>query len=764
MARQTVARPIALGIGPPRDAADAHAPGLHRGQARRLTRLGERGRRRGRALRIGLAAACAIGLACSPEAPDPVVAASAAPANPDAAASLVVDARLVDLAHAGTAFERLPHATLNHDRRVVLRRPASSDWEAVDLAAEIDPDEPISVWLPEAYRDTAGVEARLLAIGQGAEVFGVENDTAMIERATLRFRAPDALRGQDALVQLRVEVDSTTPPQPIAVPATEIPPAAELRFAIAGVAGATTSFEIEACRRGACERVFDELVIEGGGWLRRRVSLDDLAGETVQLRFSSAVAAPDGPDPIAREGLWANPTILARGPRPTDAAADLAAVPENVVIVSLDTLGAKHLGTYGARRDTSPFLDRFFDERGLVVERFIASEVHTSPSHMSLFTSLPPTTHGVHAGRMRRLAYGVDTLAVQLRQTGRATAAFTENVALTAGSGIERGFDVYREVRRREGEVGIVDTFAAGRAWLDTHADRPFFLFLHTYETHWRYEPPAPYDALFEGDGIDDDPRLGEQFSLTRHEQEIALADHEVERLIEKLDALAVLGRTLVVVTSDHGEEFLEHGHVGHGVHLTGEVLRVPLLVAGPGVPRGERRRGPMAQIDLAPTLLDLLGAPALEDAMGSSVLAWWQGDAPAPDRPAFSEAWFPSARSLSDSGEVQKLSYTGPRYAITTTSHRLVERTDAEGMRGRRRTLRALGRDPAEERDIAGDAPRVTHDLALALDAHMAEAQAMHEALLDRERALVRAGGASSIPELDDERVRGLRELGYIE
>src|SRR5206468_9772239 len=166
----------------------------------------------------------------------------------------------------------------------------------------------------------------------------------------------------------------------------------------------------------------------------------------------------------------------------------------------------------------------------------------------------------------------------------------TEGGALAVHFGFERGFDSFREnpvpVPRRPGLQAPV-TFADALAWLRSQRDRRTFLFLHTYEVHGPYLAPDAYAQLFRSNppGLAPDPRLRPHQRPVLYDREIRFADDELRRLFAALEADGRLAHTLVVLTSDHGEEFLEHGYIGHGATLPDEVLRVPLPFLGPGIP-----------------------------------------------------------------------------------------------------------------------------------------------------------------------------------
>lgn len=322
----------------------------------------------------------------------------------------------------------------------------------------------------------------------------------------------------------------------------------------------------------------------------------------------------------------------------------------NAILISIDTLRADHLGCYGYPRPTSPNLDRFAAE-GAIFERAVAESPWTMPSHASLLTGLAPSRHGM-LDDMSKLADAIPTLAEQIRGAGVQTAAFVNTPYLDANTGLMRGFDSARNFdiwddrkqRMLSGEA-MNDALAD---WLDEHGDRPFFAFFHTYDLHSDYLPAAryraelvrPYDGRFDGrsktlTGI----VLGRLHPTPADIDHIRdLYDAALRQLDDNLGALfadlerrGLLDETLVIVTSDHGEEFFDHGNVGHGRSLYQEMVHVPLIVRGPGVSAGLRVEAPVQLVDVAPTLLDWFGAQPLAAAEGRDLAPLWSKAATQP-------------------------------------------------------------------------------------------------------------------------------------
>jgi arylsulfatase A-like enzyme len=311
-----------------------------------------------------------------------------------------------------------------------------------------------------------------------------------------------------------------------------------------------------------------------------------------------------------------------------------------VLLISLDTLRARSLGTYGYGRDTSPFLDSIA-RRGTLFENAITASVTTSPSHMSLFTGLYPTNHGIRKGLHRKFPHVV-TLAQRLREAGYRTAAFTEDGYLVRRRGFGDGFDHYTE---NTGESGKAPgeaplTFGQARRWLEMNRELPFFLFVHTYEVHSPYDPEEPYASLFRSDTFPGPDAPAIRAGRDGYDREIRIIDDELRALFATLDETGLSTSTIVAVLSDHGEEFAEHGGFQHGAAVYEESLRVPLLFWEPGrIPAARRHAELVSLIDVAPTLLDLAGLPVPEGLDGTSLKGVILDDAALPPRTLFAEA-----------------------------------------------------------------------------------------------------------------------------
>jgi len=275
----------------------------------------------------------------------------------------------------------------------------------------------------------------------------------------------------------------------------------------------------------------------------------------------------------------------------------------NVLLVTLDTVRADRLGSYGYATAATPALDSLARD-GARFTQAMASAPLTLPSHATLLTGLLPPRHAVHQNGAGALPAGVPTLAESLRANGYRTGAFVGSFVLDQRFGLGRGFDLYDDDILRdpstataglEAERNGAEVIDRALAWLDAGDERPFFAWVHLYDAHAPYEPPEPYRSRFAGSPYDG---------------EIAAVDAQVARLLARLDERGQGDDTVIAVTADHGESLGEHGELTHGLLLFEPTLRVPLLLRAPGRLRaGLVIDEPVSLVDVAPTLAGLAGA-----------------------------------------------------------------------------------------------------------------------------------------------------------
>lgn len=310
----------------------------------------------------------------------------------------------------------------------------------------------------------------------------------------------------------------------------------------------------------------------------------------------------------------------------------------NILLISIDSLRADHVHAYGYERETSPHIDRLAKE-GVLYRYAVAPTSWTLPSHVTMLTSLPPPQHQV-TGDFTRLRPEAVTLTEVLRDNGYATAGFVSGPYLQAEYGYAQGFDLYDDYSAMprtwnvHQKVTSPPLIEAVTAWLDEWdrygRERPFFVFLHMWDVHYDYNAPEPHGTMFDPDytgtvtaeDFDSsgqvrknmDPRDLEHI-VALYDGEIRYTDEHVGRLLEFLRGRGLLDDSVVAVTSDHGEEFYEHGNNGHRKSLYDEVLLVPFVVRYPKrIEGGQLVTHQVRLLDLAPTLLGLAGVKAPAD------------------------------------------------------------------------------------------------------------------------------------------------------
>jgi arylsulfatase A-like enzyme len=431
----------------------------------------------------------------------------------------------------------------------------------------------------------------------------------------------------------------------------------------------------------------------------------------------------------------------------------------NVLLFLMDSLRADHTSPYGADPGDTPRLAGLAAE-GVTFENARSSSSWTRPSVATLLTSVQPDTHGVLAFE-DGLADSLPVLPEILQHSGYRTLAVVNNAMIDRRFGFARGFDRMAQLYRRrspEARIARGDPEALAELvwsgqiepWLRAGPHEPFFVYLHEDDPHSPYEPPEPYASLhdfgYDGDVSSNirglaalrrdpdsvDPRDVRQLrSLYRGE--IAFMDRYLGWLLDRLESLDLARSTLVIVASDHGEEFWEHRSVGHGHSVYEELLRVPLVMRLAGVlPAGRRVQTDVGLIDLAPTLLDLLGIAIPPDMRGESLLPYVASAAgERPARASFARA-------------------NGPWESVSYRHWKLIRSHDPDGPEP---ALFDLEADPLEQRNLARERPVVVGTLAQMLRRNR------RMAARDRVEAIRVAPG-----DLDADAIENLRALGYVE
>ncbi len=388
----------------------------------------------------------------------------------------------------------------------------------------------------------------------------------------------------------------------------------------------------------------------------------------------------------------------------------------NVLLLTIDTLRADHVGAYGARFAETPTLDRIAAD-GVRFENAISSSPLTLPSHASILTGLYPPQTGVRHNGLYRLDTEIETLAERLQSEGYATAAFVGAYVLAERFGLDQGFSIYDDETLAEaaGPGSFLERKAdavtdRALAWVAT-AKPPWFAWVHYYDPHAHHAPPPPY---------------AERFASRPYDGEIAFVDAQLARLLA--GSAPERQPTLVVVTADHGESLGEHQEVDHGYTVYDAVLRVPLILRGPGVPTGRVVTELARSVDVAPTVLTQLGLDPLSGAAGADLAPLWRGGEAA-RRVAYAE----TLATQIDFG-------WSPLFALRTQDHLYV--------RAPRPELYDLVADPRQLANLLEDATPEARARAAEFDSRAED---------------VLAGARTAAPErLDEQALEPLRALGY--
>ena len=397
----------------------------------------------------------------------------------------------------------------------------------------------------------------------------------------------------------------------------------------------------------------------------------------------------------------------------------------NVILITIDTVRADHLGCYGYSNIKTPTLDGLAHD-GIVFERAVAQVPLTWPSHTAILTGTYPFQNGVQDFTGQPLDPQFRSIAQAFKQNGYTTGAVVSAFVLDRSWGLARGFDSYDDAFSPEAfqhkDIGLVDRRAEESVthtinWLSRKraAHRPFFLWLHLYDPHSPYDPPDPYRT---------------QYRQHPYDGEIAYTDHELGRLIAWLKRQQLYDRSLIVVVSDHGESLGEHGENEHGFFVYESTVRVPLIVKPPGTSgfRPGRVSAPVETIAIAPTLLHLAGVKdAIEKQFNAASLV---GKKTSDDQPAYSESFYP----FNSFG-------WSPLHSLETSRYHYIDAPRPE--------LYDTGADPDENKNLAPEQP-----------ATVAVLREQLQSLLQRKPFKPPAGGNST---LSPGALEKLRALGYV-
>ncbi len=398
----------------------------------------------------------------------------------------------------------------------------------------------------------------------------------------------------------------------------------------------------------------------------------------------------------------------------------------NLLLVTLDTTRADHLGCYGFPLARTPAIDRLAAE-GVRCSDAVTAAPITLPSHATILTGLYPPTHGVRDNGTYALGNDAVTLAQRLKRAGYRTQAIVSALVLNRRYNLTPGFDGYDDdlwterqprmflIRSRPGPRTAERAVRWLGSWALEAPRRPFFLWMHLFDAHQPYSVPA-----------------GERFrSPTTYDAEIAVLDQAVHSVIEQLGHLGVLDDTLVVITADHGESLGEHGEKTHALFIYDATVRVPLILRFPrALPAGRVYSGPVRTVDIVPTVLAALRLPGGAATQGTDLLPALRGDVPPPDLPQYSESL------LSQVGFGMS-----PLFGIRRGGYKWIRAPHPE--------VYDLRRDPGELRNLypleARRGAALDRDLAAVLDDSRRRALAPQRSVADAETE------------------RNLRALGYV-
>ena len=403
----------------------------------------------------------------------------------------------------------------------------------------------------------------------------------------------------------------------------------------------------------------------------------------------------------------------------------------NILLITLDTTRADHLGCYGHAAALTPALDGLA-KRGVLWEQARTPAPLTLPTHASLFTGLYPAEHGLRSNGLGSLPKSIPTLAERMLAAGYDTGAFVAAFVLEHKFGLGRGFTFYDDdlpappagapasghaaERQRDGRLVV----EAALDWLNRPRRQPFFCWVHFYDAHHPYAPRTD--------------QFGERFEKNPYDGEIAHVDQQVQRLLDYLQQKGLTEHTLVIVAGDHGEGLGDHGEREHGLTLYDHSLQVPWIWAGPKIAAGHRINQPVCLIDLAPTVLDYLQLPPLADCTGRSLLPGLTGQAVTP-----SDYYYAADSTLLEHG-------CAPLRALSTDRWKYIRTSQPE--------LYDLLADPRELQNLAQKLPDQlaeceSHLFAFEKELTLREADAVTLSAKDRQvlSSLGYLSGSNALP-----------------
>lgn len=391
----------------------------------------------------------------------------------------------------------------------------------------------------------------------------------------------------------------------------------------------------------------------------------------------------------------------------------------NVLLITMDTTRADHLGCYGHQGVQTPVLDSLA-KRGVLFANAFTPSPSTLPGHSSILTGLYPYHHGARANGTFHANSECTTLAEILRQAGYSTAAVISAYVLDARFGLDQGFDFYNDdltVGVKYAQTSFRErpaplTNEAALRWLDGTKKRPFFLWVHYFDPHAPYLPPEPFRS---------------QYAESPYDGEIAFLDSQIGQLIAGLEQRGVADNTLIVVAADHGEGLGEHGEHTHSLLIYDSTLHTPLIVIPPKASLGKVVERQVSNVDITPTIVDLLGIETDVSFDGTSLVL---GPEAHPEN------------IYAETIATLVLHGWSPLFAVRQQDSKYIHAPTAE--------LYDLGNDPKELTNLFGKRPEQVATLSQELDQHVGE-------------DLFGADALAQMVNMDDETARKLGALGYV-
>jgi len=421
----------------------------------------------------------------------------------------------------------------------------------------------------------------------------------------------------------------------------------------------------------------------------------------------------------------------------------------NVLLIVIDTLRADHLGCYGYEKTTSPQIDRF-SKTGVQFQNVYCQMPTTGPSHAAIFTSRYPRNHGVlKNGWILPNTY--QTIAETLKKNYYTTSAIVSSFVLSSKFGYSQGFDNYDDEISKEGSIPHsklgeehkVTEESEQRAdittrkavnWIRKNRDDKFFLWVHYYDPHWPYEPPKSYVKDFLKKNMNRNEKI-----VANYDGEIRFVDDEVGKLLNAVKSLELDSNTLIIIMSDHGEGLGQHGWMRHGMFLYDEQCRIPLIMKFPNViPENLRINNFIEAIDVAPSILDLLGLESEKGFIGKSFLPMFQGEKPFPFNPVFLE------RRHYKAGKWGDVEIRGNKFAVREKNFKYIWAPEKDT-----KELYKIDDDPKELYNVVKEYPNVADKL---------------EQMIILWKKEQEAGKKILEQSIDQKSLDNLQSLGYIE